>query len=364
MKTVTTPSGQELNLVLIESKDDPRVLARTAIRHSDLLCARDETWLFGLRAGVLDTDLFGFDIRIWPGENRGAERIAGYAVELSKDGRSFRRNFTISSLAHVARRLAQPLAENKELPEDGRYSYFLTTLLPQDEESEEEANTSSRVTRRFEPPVFEPAPLADFVARSEPLAGASLPAEDEAPADLLPIFAEAEVWEQGHDLARRGGELESAAIYTGRLFKDTESAERFLVLDACIEAEHAAEEKLAVTFTGETWANIRERLELRRQTLARPHERICGSVHGHPFMPEADSEGRRTCDACSLAKVCSRTTAVASVDDLNWHRSVFVANPWSILTIFGFNAREEEDFRVYGLSDGTLVPRTIHRLKS
>ena len=261
MKPVMTPSGEELTLVLIQSKDDPRVLARKAISHSDLLCPRDETWLYGMRAGVLDENLFDLSINILPGESRGAERVAGYAVELSRNGRSFRRSFSISSLAHVARRMAQPLSENKELADDGQYSFFLTTLPPQenDEVDESPKNGAGRVTRHFEAPVFEAAPLQEYLARAELMPGASAPEEDDAPADLMPIFTEPDVWEQGHELSRRGGELESAAVYTGRLFKDTESAERFMVLDACIEAEHAAEEKLSVTFTGATWATLRPR---------------------------------------------------------------------------------------------------------
>jgi hypothetical protein len=172
-----------------------------------------------------------------------------------------------------------------------------------------------------------------------------------------------EDWQRGRDLARRGGEHESAAVFTGRLFRDTKSPEIFVVLDACLEAEHASEEKFSVTFSGDTWGKIRQVLEVRRQRLGRPHERILGSVHGHNFKPAADDEGRRTCDICAVAKVCTRTTALASDADLDWHRSVFTAQPWALLLIWGYNAREEEDWKLYGLADGTLAPRGLRLLE-
>src|SRR5437660_4198809 len=104
---------------------------------------------------------------------------------------------------------------------------------------------------------------------------------------------------------------------------------------------------------------------MRRQRLNRPHERLLGSVHGHNFTPPADANGRTMCDLCAVAKVCSRTTTVISTADQEWHRSVFAGQPWAVALIWGYTARPgEEDWRLYGLADGSLAPRPIHRLKS
>src|SRR5262249_10915843 len=178
------------------------------------------------------------------------------------------------------------------------------------------------------------------------------PLDEDADGDLMQVFWNAEAWEEGHQLARRGGDNESAAVCVGGVFRDLDSPELFLVVEACFEAEHASEEKLAVTFTGETWAHVRKLLEVRKQRLGRNYDRILGSIHGHPFMPEADDQGRRMCDHCALAKVCSRTTALASLADVDWHRAVFGASaPWAVLALWGYNAREQEDWRAYRLSD-------------
>jgi hypothetical protein len=61
-------------------------------------------------------------------------------------------------------------------------------------------------------------------------------------------------------------------------------------------------------------------------------------------------------------KVSTRTTADASPADLDWNRSVFVAQPWALLMVWGYNAREQEDWRMYGLNGGTLTARGIRLL--
>jgi hypothetical protein len=377
VKRVVTDTGEALVLGLIHTEGDGRLLAREPLTLNDLLLARDETWLAGLSAGVLGPDLSSLSLRVLPGENAGADRLLGYSIELGDNSRSFRRRFSIYSLAPVARRAARALLKQQEqakepsataeeetdpFAENGEFSYFLTAVPAEHEEPPQEPGEGMRVTRRSEPLVFEPAALGEFLQKSELLTGSSAVEEKQAE-ESLPVFVSREVWDEGHELARAGGEKESAAVWTGRLLRDTQSPRIFVVLDACIKAEHAAEEKYKVTFSGDTWARVRELLDLRRRRLGRPNERILGSVHGHNFLPSADEHGRRMCRDCLAAQVCSRTTAAASADDLDWHRAVFIGQPWALLLVWGHNAREQEDWRLYGLANATLTPRTIRLLK-
>ena len=108
-----------------------------------------------------------------------------------------------------------------------------------------------------------------------------------------------------------------------------------MVVDACIDARHADEEKYSVTFSGATWSRVRQVLQQRRRRLNRPHEIILGSVHGHNFTPGTKEDGGRLCDECPDLATCRKTTDVLSTDDLKWHRSVFAAQPYSILTKAG-----------------------------
>jgi hypothetical protein len=353
-------SGDILALGLFAKKaEDERLLAREPVTFTDLLPARDETWWHGLQAGVLGTDLARLELHLSADAEENGSHLRGYSIELRESGRSFRRHFSMSSLAPAAQRIAHRLVEQKTIQEDEDYRFFLTVVPPEETGSPPQSE-KVRVTRRSEPLVFENGRLADFLDRSELLAGSPEPEEGAAPQPHL--FVSEEVWQQGHQQARRGGERESAAVWTGRVFRDTESPAAFLVLDACIEAEHATEQPLSVTFSGETWARVREVLQLRRRHLKRPHERLIGTVHGHNFGPQPDAEGRQACAACATAKVCGRTTAVLSTADLDWHRAVFAGQPWAVSLVWGHSARGE-DWRMYGLADATLTPRPVRLLR-
>jgi hypothetical protein len=218
-------------------------------------------------------------------------------------------------------------------------------------------------TTHSEPLLFEEAPLADFLAASSPLHGASESAEahEDCP---MPIFTTSEAWEEGRQHAFRGGDNESGALFSGRLFRDTASPEVFVCFEACLEARHAVEEKLSVTFTGATWANARDLLAQRRRRLNRPGELFVASVHRHPFLPGTDANGRRQCDVCAQRERCTQTTAVASADDFQFHRSVFAGQPWATLLIWGYTAREEPDFQLFGVQEAQFQRRPLRLLES
>jgi hypothetical protein len=336
-------------------------VARVALIYSDFQPARDETWWLGVRAGRLTPDLNSHEMRVIPGADAGVGMLDGYVIELTDGNRSYRRAFTNRSMSNVANRKIVEIVKDREteISLNDEYSYYITTV-PADADDQTD-NTAMHVTSCREPLMFQNARLADYLASSETLQGVSEP-----PAELkerpMPIFVTADVWQESKEHAHRGGEQESAALFSGRLFRDTDSNEVFLRIDACLEAAHAVEEKLAVTFTGDTWAHARELLEVRRHRLNRPNEIIVGSVHRHPFLPSADASGNRKCQACTVAQYCSRSTAVPSTDDFEWLRSVFSGQPYCTLLIWGYNAREEEDFRLYGLDNASFKERSIRLL--
>jgi len=191
---------------------------------------------------------------------------------------------------------------------------------------------------------------------------ASSPVPEGTTDPTVPVFFPNQLWQEAHELARRGGELESAALFTGRLARDTDSPEIFLLIDDCIVASYTSATSHSVLFSGDTWHILHERLEQRRCRLGHSNEIFVGSVHGHNFGPALDEHGRKTCDACDQQPICSRTTAVTSPDDVLWHQSVFCGQPWAVLLVWGWNARNEEEWRLYGLQNGTLSPRSLYIL--
>jgi hypothetical protein len=368
MKRLITDNGEELTVgILAGTEDSQRVLALEPVGPDDVALAREQALLDGLRAGVLPSDFTAVTTHLLAGDTGGKDRLKNFRLELSHGSAVYRRQFPIAALARVARRAEANLRAQQILTDDIEASFFLTTR-PTAAGDAMLDGSAPRVKVRSEPLVLESAPLDELLARSEVLRGPALRSKDPDPAAPtdgdVPVFVPEDVWETGHELARRGNELESAGVWTGRLMRDTNSPEVFLLIDECLLADHAAEEKYSVEFSGDTWGDVRSRLEQRRRRLNRPHERIIGSVHGHNFGPEPDAHGRMTCDSCQLLPVCSRTTAVASEDDFRWHQMVFAGQPWEILVVYGWNAREDEEVRCYGLRDAQLLPRTVRIVKS
>lgn len=373
----TDPSG--LTVDVLAEGGAGGLLARAFIAARDLALARDETWLEGIRAGKLNArPASQFAMRVLPGERAKSGYLAGYSIELASNGQNFRRSFSVHSVASVARRcVANLLKENPDAASQ-QYKYVLSSVGgPASAPTQKEPTAAGqragvetdgasapapRVVRREQDFYFEEAPLGDYIERSEMMPRATSPLEGESQMPPMPVFITEDLWQQGFALARRGGDKESAAVFTGRLMRDVRSPEIFQVMDACIEAEHADQKELSVTFSGETWAKARHVLDQRRKRLKRPHERIIGAVHGHNFLPEAAADGTMRCEACAVAQHCGRTTAGASIADFEWFAAVFAGQPWAISLIHGYNARGEDDWRLYHLSDGCLMPRTIRRL--
>ena len=377
MSSVMTTDGQELLVGLLagvdeeveseskESKaDEGRLLGFESIKVSDITLARDETWWDGVCEGSLSPDLRAHSWQVLPGESAGRDRVKGFMVDVKGPRRSFRKQFATRTMANVARRAALQFREQEALGTDENYSFFLTTRPADAGPSPAAASEAAlQATRVSEPLQFEHDSLTDWLSRSQPYAGpvgTDKPCPDEKLAgETMPAFIPRSIWNDAHDMSRLGGENESAAVLTGHLTRDTDSSQVFLVVTDCLRAEHAEEEQFSVGFSGETWALMRDRVEQRRRRLKRPSEMIVGTAHGHNFKPSPDANGRMTCDACAVLEVCSRSTCHASDDDLRFHQSVFTEAPWAQLLLWGWNARDEEEWRMYGLQDATLTPRIV-----
>ncbi len=378
MSTPSRSSGKVPDwspVLVITSKrhGDNMVLGYERPTPSDLLAVQAETWLHGMRTDCLGPDLEAHRMTLAPGAQEGG-RLQNYVVELDDGCRSYRRTFSIYSLKSVAQRASLRLTNENILRPDDQVLYYLPATEP-GRAGERIAPDGSLVgagadgvqVRSCSPPlVIEEASLAPFLAASEPLvAGWSGPAFTAKQEERLyiPAFVFDDVWAQGLRCARRGEDLESAGMWVGRLLRDRQSRELFLVIDGCIEARHEAiEKRYSVELSGETWAAIRGVLQQRRQRLGRPNEILLGSIHGHNFLPGVEEGNGSSCATCPKAAECTQTTATASAFDLDWHHCVFSNQPWASLGVWGFNVRGQDVWQFYGLADGTLLPRSIRVL--
>lgn len=375
MSPLITSNGEELmvGLLAVETEEDEpsppsgRLLGLEPVRASDLVLARDETWFAGFAQGVLTADLGEHEWQVFPGESSGRDRVKGYFVDVRCGRKSYRRQFATATLAAVARRGAVRLRDQQVLGDEAQYSFFLTTRPAEEESPGAGAAAPLHAQRVSDKLMLDVAPLAELMERSDVYVGPTRQAgacpADKAPDETMQVFCPRDIWEHAREMSRLGGENESAAVLLGSLARDVESPAVFLQISECLRAEHAVEEKFAVGFSGATWGETLERLEQRRRRLKRPQEMIVGTAHGHNFKPSPDATGRMTCDACAVLEVCSRSTAHASDDDQRFHQSVFTCAPWAVLLLWGWNAREEEEWRLYGLKDAALSPRSVRILR-
>jgi len=370
-QVATVPDGTLA--VVVTKKDDPklRILDCEIVMESDLFAIRDDAWWRGVRSGQLPVDRQGLAMRVIPGERIGP-CYRGFAIELGDAERRYARRYSIYSLRDTAQRAIARLLQQKVLQAEDSVNYFLTAL-PEGKSGGASGEGKSappepaappaalKVTPRSPSLTLEEASLSAYLRASEPLekgwATPALSTEEPDKANEMTVLFSPMAWELGRQFARRGQDVESAAVWTGRLFRDLDSPEVFMLIEACIEAQHASEDRYSVTFSGATWGRVHEVLGKRRRRLNRPHEIILGSVHGHNFAPGTEEEGRKLCDACELQPSCSRTTAIASTLDTQWHKSVFAGQPYAVLGIWGYSARGDEVWQLYGLEEGTLVAR-------
>lgn len=369
MSPLLTPDGHELVVGLLaggnegeDSPDNRRLLRLEPLQTADVALARDETFLAGFCCGALTAAQEELDWRLEPGESTGRDRVKGYSVVLRHGSRLYRKSFPTRTLAAAARRAALQLRDQELLGSSEEYSFFLTTR-PAEKRSDATLGDVLMAKRIAEPLRVESEPLAPWLERSRvyvgPVGVDQPHAEDQQPDETLPVFIPRRVWDEAYTQSRRGGENESAAALVGYLARDPETAAVFLIVTECLPADHAVEEQYSVGFSGETWGVLRARVEQRRRKLNRPAEMIVGTAHGHNFKPSPDATGRMTCEACPAMEICSRSTCHASDDDLRFHQSVFTQAPWALLLLHGWNARDQEEWRLYGLKDATLTPRSV-----
>lgn len=361
----STPDGESLVVAVAgKANGKTRILAMEAVNENDLTAARDETWWRGVRTGRLPPALGDLTMKLIPGSRHRGGLVDGYSLELGDASHRYGHRFTVHSLSRTAQRALGRLIHRKQLPEDAEVSYHLVcqpVKPPRAGASDQPGPVHA--TLRHAPLLLGEASLDEYIESSQPVsAGQATEPGDHGELPPMPVFFHPQVWAKGHSLARRGNDLESAGVWTGRLMRDTNSPEVFLVVDACIDAKHAAEEKYSVTFTGETWRRVRQVLDQRRRRLNRPQEIILGSVHGHNFAPGTKEEGGRLCDECPQLATCRSTTAVLSAADLKWHQSVFSAQPYAIMALWGWSARNEEVWQCYSLDRATLVSRPLRIL--
>jgi hypothetical protein len=360
--TATVPSSpltiDQPLVVLIRAEDRAAVLAREPVSRADLADVISETWRDAcLRAGHPAMSLAETPMRLIPqlADPAGA-RCVGLGLEVTlPDGRSTRRDFTVFCLRHVAERMVAPLLEAEVLKPGQSYAFEVVLDshgVPT--RSAGESTVPLTVSLQSPPLTYLRQPVRLLLEQSVPVA-----IQDD---EEFPVFYTQEAFDQAERCARRGGDLnppvETGGVLLGSLAACPVSGELAAIITDVIEVQAAEETTFSLSYSGQSWMRIQAILKARQAAYPRQATRLLGQGHGHSFLP---NDGQ-VCAECAKRSTCNLTSVFVSPDDRNWHRSVFVRQPWALCHIFGLTARGDRVNQLYGLKDGRLQARGYYLL--
>lgn len=189
-------------------------------------------------------------------------------------------------------------------------------------------------------------PLAEFTDRAVfqgPDSGGGMPV-------LLPDL----VLQEAEALKVEAGECETGGVLIGHLHRDRDLPEVYVEVTAQIPARHVEATSSRLTFTAETWADVRNAIEIRRRG-----EIMVGWWHSHP--------AREWCKDCDPSRwsACRLARAFFSKEDRQLHATVF-PRAYSVALVVGDRVggdRSWEGFSaLYGWDHGLVVERGFHVL--
>jgi hypothetical protein len=296
------------------------------------------TRLAGLRALGVWPQTSSTDASLRPvwHEAAGPPALQAVSVHMSADGREWSANFRTSEyFSDIASALVSArLAEGRLLPTD-RVRYAVNAFAV-DNHTAIGPRTRLHVVDR-------PQPLAVHDRAFGVLAAASQIRGDVDPSDLEVVLPQ-DVIDEACALTEAAGERETGGILIGHVCRDTDRNDLGVEVTAQIPARHAVSRTEKLTFTPDTWTDVRHAVELRRQD-----ELLLGWWHSHPAF--------KWCDECPVERqrVCHLGQGFLSADDKALHRSVFPGAFTQALVVT--KSVSGLGTRLFGWRNGVLRPR-------
>ena len=168
----------------------------------------------------------------------------------------------------------------------------------------------------------------------------------EADVEDYEVFLPRAVIDDVTTITARAGDSETGGILIGYLHRDPVGGEIFGEVTAQIPARHTQGTAQKLTFTSDTWTDVRAALTLRRRD-----ELMLGWWHSHPafaWCKDCPEERQRT---CRLA------TGFLSIDDKALHRAMF---PRAFtLALLMTHAVTGVSPRLFGWRRGVMTPRAF-----
>jgi hypothetical protein len=325
---------------------------------ADLIEIYSEVWLNAyLRKGRPEIGFNDLAYRLLPEFINGSNHRCGRLVVESKqsDGHIAHSPNNVEALRKVAERGAKGLLGKGILVFGQPYFYEVIAC----ESPQAKYTRTQDVLVEGEPSKIKYAPLNYRENRISPLIKRATAVG--AVHEGVPIFFKMRTYTKAEQFSRKGARynhpVESGAVVLGWLGACPDTGEFFVVASEVIELVDTLQNKISLTYTDKTWANVQAVLRERQSTPATRAERIVGQSHGHNFLP---CFGKKECGQCEEQQRCAATSVFVSENDLLWSRCVFSRQPWAFCQIFGLDARGTRVQQMYGFRQGRLVKRGFY----
>jgi hypothetical protein len=239
-----------------------------------------------------------------------------------------------------AREAAAQMAESGTLNKGDRVAYRLAAFA---RPGHEPAPPPFQFDAADTPPALalRQTSIAEFLASSAQCAD-----RDHRDAEVLvPQWAV----DEASVLTREAAARETGGILIGQVHRDPDTLDIFVEVTAQIPARHTTGDSVKLTFTSDTWTDVRSTIALRRR-----EEIMLGWWHSHPAI--------EWCKACSpeSQRVCQLAAGFLSADDKALHRAMF-PRAFSVALVMT-HALTGVSARLFGWRSGLLEPRGFRLL--
>jgi hypothetical protein len=248
--------------------------------------------------------------------------------------------FGTNYFADAAATAAAEFKQRGLVEEDENMSYQLLAFAKETDQSEQQPALT-----------FETEDLVQALAlgaSSLPRARADAEATGETAEELMPAFVPASVLAEIAELSRKTEAKETGGILIGHLHRDENEEEIFATITTQLPAQHTEAELMKLTFTSETWTEVRNAIALRRR-----NEIMLGWWHSHP--------ARAWCKDCSeeSQRECRYARGFFSAHDRALHRTMF-PRAYSLALVVNDVGFAPASFSLFGWKDGAIAERDFY----
>lgn len=263
--------------------------------------------------------------------------VGGEVPEIERDRQDVACELPTAYLQSLAQQATAHFVENGTL-QSGERVVYLTLAFPARESPAEAAAMAFSAEEVATSAAFTEASIGEHSG------GAICVGEPHG--EDVPVFVPQAVLDEAAHLSRQAGTVETGGILIGHLHRDTDAGDVFVRVTAQLPARHTEATATRLTFTSETWTDVRAAIALRRRD-----EVMLGWWHSHPV--------RHWCRDCpeERQRVCRFRGDFFSEHDAALHRAVF-SKAYSIALVVN-DAADESTFSMFGWRHGLLAARAF-----